>query len=123
MAINDLFDHTCDIYHMVEEYDTPGYGLPHSPCFSYPLNANENGVICHFSVRGGNNTAMAQNEPQNEFSERTKLCIPIDTDIRLHDKVVDCTTGLEYTVVKPIRNIRNNHLMTYVERSREQKPL
>ena len=123
MSIEALFDHTCDIYHIVEGENNPGYNLPSSPSFSYPSVADENGVQCHFTVRVGNNTSMVQNEPQNKYSAHIKLNLPVGADIRLHDKVVDCDTKLEYTAVTPPRNIRGNHSIVYIERTREQKPL
>lgn len=123
MSIKDLFDHTCDIYNLQKGENSPGYNLPSSPSHTYPAEANEKGVNCHFTVRTGNNTSMVQNEPQNELAARIKLNLPVGTEIRLNDKVVDCDTGLEYTVVTPPRNIRGNHIFVYVERTREQKPL
>ena len=123
MSVEDFFDHTCDIYHITKEKKSPGYNLPASPSFSYPACADEEGVICHFTVRMGNNTSMNQNAPQNEYSERVKLNLPIGTDIRMLDKVVDCSTGLEYTVATPSRNIRGDHIIVYVERTEKQKPL
>ena len=123
MGIEALLDHSCDIYHLEEKEKDPGYNLPSSIEHSYHDEASEIGVKCHFTVRSGNNTSTTQNEPQNEISARTKLNLPVGTDIRLNDKVVDRDTGLEYTAVTPPRNIRGNHIIVYVERTREQKPL
>ena len=123
MSIEQLFDHRCDIYHLLKDENSPGYNLPSSPSFRYPPETHQNGVKCHFTIKAGNNTSMAQNEPQNEFTARTKLNLPVGTDIRLHDKVVDCDTKLAYTVVSPPRNIRGNHIIADIERTREQKPL
>lgn len=123
MSITDLFDHTCDIYHLQNDEKSPGYNLPSSPSISYHLNADESGVICHFGVRTGSNASMVQNEPNNDYSARIKLNLPVGTNIRLNDKVVDCDTGLEYTAVTPPRNIRGNHIIVYLERTREQRPL
>ena len=123
MSIEALFDHRCDIYHLLDEENSPGYNLPSSPSHTYPSEAAESGVECHFTVRVGNNTSMTQNEPQNDYTARTKLNLPVGTDIRLLDKVVDLDNGLEYTVSTPPRNIRGNHIIVYVERVREQKPL
>lgn len=123
MSIEALFDHSCDIYHLIKEEKSPGYNLPSSPSHKYPSQADHGGVPCHFTVRVGNNTSLVQNEPQNELSARTKLNLPVGTDIRLNDKVVDCENGLEYTAVTPPRNIRGHHIIVYVERTREQKPL
>lgn len=122
MSIEALFDHSCNIYHIAEEQKSPGYNLPSSPSFSYPTEPEESNIPCHFNIRG-NNPSLTQNEPDNRLTERTKLNLPVGTDIRIHDKVADCDTGLEYTVVSPPRDIRGNHIIVYVERTRTQKPL
>lgn len=31
MALADFLDHKCDIYHLIQSKDSPGYGLPDSP--------------------------------------------------------------------------------------------
>ena len=36
MSLENLLNHTCDIYHVVEGEKSPGYNLPASPSFSYP---------------------------------------------------------------------------------------
>lgn len=123
MSIEALLDHSCDIYHLIKEEKSPGYNLPSSPSHKYHSQADHSGVSCHFTVRVGNNTSLVQNEPQNDLSARTKLNLPVGTDIRLNDKVVDCENGLEYTAVTPPRNVRGHHIIVYVERTREQKPL
>lgn len=35
MALADFLDHKCDIYHLIQSKDSPGYGLPDSPVFNY----------------------------------------------------------------------------------------
>ena len=122
MSIEALFDHLCDIYHVSRTDRSPGYNLPVSPSFSYPDEADLKGVPCHFNIHGDSNS-MVQNEPNNDLAERTKLNLPAGTDVRLNDRVVDTSAGLEYTVVSPPRNIRGNHMIVYVERRRVQKPL
>ena len=122
MSIEALFDHTCNIYHIAEASASPGFSLPASPTFSYPQQPEETAIQCHFNIKGGS-PSLIQKEPENELTDRVKLNLPVGTDIRLHDKVVDCDTGLEYTAVSPPRNIRGNHITVYVERTRTQKPL
>ena len=41
MSLENLLDHTCDIYHIREEQQSPGYGLPVSPSFDYPEEPDE----------------------------------------------------------------------------------
>lgn len=124
MSIESLLDHTCDIYHGASESKSPGFNLPPSAAtYTYPSTASESGVKCHFSIRDNNSTSMEQRAPQNEFSARVKLNLLVGTDIRLHDKVVDNETELEYTVVTPPRTIRGHHIIVHVERIKEQKAL
>ena len=122
MSIEGLFNHTCAIYHVIETQSSPGYGLPTSPSFAYPSQADEPEISCHFNTRGYN-PSLVQNEPENSLADRVKVNLPVGTDIRLHDKVTDLTTGLSYTAVSPPRNIRGNHIIVYVERTRTQVPL
>jgi hypothetical protein len=122
MSIEALFDHTCDLYHVIESQSSPGYSLPASPTFEYPEQADEQAIPCHFNIKGYS-PSLIQNEPENRLTDRVKLNLPIGTDIRLHDKVTDLNTGLSYTAVSPPRNIRGNHIIVYVERTRTQIPL
>lgn len=121
-GIEALFNHICNITHILEASTSPGYSLPTAPTFSYPTQPDETAIRCHFNIKGGS-PSLIQKEPENELTDRVKLNLPVGTDIRLHDKVVDCDTGLEYTAVSPPRNIRGNHIIVYVERTRTQKPL
>ncbi|MDR1408850.1 MAG: YqbH/XkdH family protein [Oscillospiraceae bacterium] len=123
MSLETLLDHKCNIYHIVETQTSPGYGLATSASFSYPENPDLQQVPCHFAVRSADAGAtLIQHEPQNDLTWRTKLVLPLGTDIRRNDKVVSLDTGLEYTAEQP-RNIRNHHLFVYVQRLKEQKPL
>ena len=119
--IEDFFDHTCDIYHAQDDPKSPGYGLPAAPCFKYGGTPDAAGVICHFGIRNSSVT-VTQQQPQNELTARIKLALPIGTDIRLNDKIVNCEDGLAYTAELP-RNIRNHHLIVYIKRTDEQRPL
>ena len=51
MSLENLLNHTCDIYHVVEGEKSPGYNLPASPSFSYPEEPDISGQSCHFGVR------------------------------------------------------------------------
>lgn len=51
MSLEDLLDHTCDIYHILKGEASPGYGLPASPAFSYPKEPDIIGQDCHFGVK------------------------------------------------------------------------
>ncbi len=121
MSLENLLNHTCDIYHIKESTDSPGYNLPDSPSFSYSNEPDISGQKCHFGVRTQNVT-ITQTAPANLMEAKIKLTLPFGTDIRLNDKVVDCSTRLEYTAEQPV-NVRNHHLFVYIKRIKEQKAL
>lgn len=121
MAFEKLLDHKCDIYHLVKTEKSPGYGLPSSPSFNYSDEPDESGISCHFGVESLD-TEVSQKQPQNILREKIKLTLPINTDIRINDKVVDYSTGYEYTAEKP-RNIRGHHIFVYVKRTKSQEAL
>lgn len=119
--IEDFFDHKCNIFHVQKDKGSPGYGLPETPSFTYGPTPDIAGQMCHFSVRTGE-VNTAQRQPQNDLNARLKLTLPIGTDIRLNDRIVDCESNLAYTAEVP-RNIRGHHLTVYIKRTDEQKPL
>jgi len=121
MAIENFFDHLCDIYHAQRQDKSPGYGLPTSPDFTYPETPDLTDVSCHFGVK---NTIIRieQQDPQNELDPDIKLTLPAGTDIRLNDRVVSKVTGLEYTAGVP-RNIRGHHITVMIRRVSQQRPL
>lgn len=121
MSLEALLDHTCDIYHLTKGETTPGYGLPASPSFTYPDTPDIAGVTCHFGVRSQSVT-VTQEAPANVMDAKIKLTLPKGTDVRINDRIVDCTTGLEYTAEQP-RNIRDHHIFVYIKRLEVQKPL
>ncbi len=114
MAIEDFFDHKCDIYHLTGTAQKRGYGLPDSQVYQYPEHPDISGHPCHFGVKGGN-TTIVQLEPQRNMDARRKLTLPIGTDVRVNDKIVDCGTGYEYEAEVP-GNIRGHHIAVMVNR-------
>lgn len=121
MSLEALLNHTCDIYHIQKSQSSPGYGLAASPSFAYPEEPDIAGQTCHFCIKSRNVT-ITQTAPANLMDAKIKLTLPIGTDVRLNDKIIDCTTGLVYTAEQPV-NIRNHHLFVYVKREEAQKPL
>lgn len=119
--IADFFDHKCNIFHIVKDTASPGYNLPGSPTFQYGTTPDITEQVCHFGVRSAN-MSTTQQQPQNDLNARLKLSLPIGTDIRLNDRIVDCENNLAYTAEVP-RNIRNHHLVVYIKRTGEQTPL
>ena len=114
MAFEDLLDHKCAIYHMTKDTKSVGYGIETSK-FDYPEEPDINNVPCHFNVKNNGNGSIEQTEDANVYIVVGKLQLPLDTDVRVNDKIVDLCTGLVYTAEIP-RNIRNHHMMVQVQR-------
>lgn len=121
MPFASLLDHTCDIYHIHRADIPPGYGLPASPTFSYKSEPDILGVPCHFGLTGGNLTVV-QATPQANLEAKIKLALPIGTDVRLNDKIVDCETGYDYTAEVPLK-VRSHHIVVMLHRSGTQEAL
>jgi hypothetical protein len=115
LAIEDFFDHKCDIYHSKKETVSPGYNLPGSPKFSYGSVPDIENVDCHFHVKNSSIT-IVQEEVVNRYEDHVKLALPAGTDIRLNDRVINRDTGLVYTAELP-RNIRDHHIAVYLQRA------
>lgn len=121
MSLEALFDHKCDIYHIRKEGKSPGYGLAASPSFNYLDEPDIKEQACHFGVKSAAVT-VTQAVPANLMDAKIKLTIPIGTDVRINDKIVNCDTGLEYTAEQPI-NVRDHHVFVYLKRVEGQKAL
>lgn len=121
MSFDGFLNHSCDIYHMVRTDKSPGYALPASPSFSYSEAPDVAAVPCHFGTKGGAMT-VKRTEPQTKLEARIKLALPVGTDVRVNDKIVDCDTCYEYTAEIP-QNIRGHHITVFVCRTEQQEPL
>lgn len=121
MSLEALLNHTCDIYHIAEGMDTPGFGLPASPMHEYPIDPDISGQICHFGVHSAS-ISVNQTEPINIEDSRLKLTLPLGVDVRLNDKIVDCDTGIEYIAERPV-NIRDHHLYVFIKKVGEERYL
>lgn len=115
MAIEDFFDHKCDIYHSKKETTSPGYNLPGSPKFLYGTIPDIQNVDCHFYVKN-NSITIVQEELVNKYEDHVKLALPASTDIRLNDQIINKETGLIYTAELP-KNIRGHHVAVYLQRA------
>ena len=111
--MKQLLDHKCDIYHLKEEQQSPGYGLPDQIKMFYQQEPDETEIPCHFSIYDST-LQIVQKKPQQMLEGRIKLALPINTDIRLLDKVVSQVTGLKYIAELP-RRIRNHHIIVYLK--------
>lgn len=124
MAFDSLLDHSCDIYHMRKADKSPGYNLPSSPAFSYESLPDLTDVPCHFGIVGGagGGLTVTQTEPAPKLDATIKLALPLGTDIRLNDKIVDRDLGYAYTAEVP-RKIRAHHLVVMLRRTGAQAVL
>lgn len=121
MSFEAFLDHKCDIYHIRKEGKSPGYGLVASPSFNYQDEPDIKEQACHFGVKSAAVT-VTQTAPANLMDAKIKLTIPIGTDVRLNDKIVNCETRLEYTAEQPV-NVRNHHMFVYLKKVEGQKAL
>ncbi|GJN64891.1 DUF3599 family protein [Faecalibacterium gallinarum] len=113
MAIEDLFNHRCSIYHLREETTSPGWGLPGQTEYSYPDTPDLSGVPCHFNV--GASTELAQESPFTTYLYTGKLNLPAGTDVRINDKIVNEASGLDFTAQEP-QDIRGHHVTVTIQR-------
>lgn len=110
MAIEDFFDHTCDIFHIDKTSEEgPGYGLQTQVIRKYKEDPDIEDLSCHFSV-DDENIQSSQEKPQMIADIKDTLAVSSGTDIRFNDKIVDKVHGVEYVVIKPPRDIRGNHI-------------
>jgi hypothetical protein len=121
MSFETMLNHKCDVYHIHRADASPGYNLPSSPSFSYPDDPDLVGLTCHFGVKSGTQVVV-QHEPQANYEAKVKLTVPLGTDIRLNDKIVNTETGYEYTAEVPVR-IRQHHMFVMIRRTDAQEPL
>lgn len=118
----NFFNHKCNIYHIALEKEQIGYGFSESDTnFKYPDTPDIKNQRCHFHNKS-NSVSLNQKEPDNNLMITRKLSLPIDTDIRTNDKIVDCDTGLEYTAILP-NNIKGHHKSVVLTRTTRQAVL
>lgn len=89
-----------------------GFGITQED-YGYPDTPDLENVPCHFNVEAYAN--LEQTEVENEYIYTGKLQLPLGTDVRINDKIIDVSTGLEYYAQVP-RTIRNHHVAVMVQR-------
>ncbi len=112
MAIEDFFEQRCSIYHLEKIVVDMGYGIT-STKYGYPEVPNIENVPCHFNVEAS--AGLNQTEVANEYLYTGKLQLPVGTDVRVNDKIIESSTGLEYYAQVP-RTVRNHHTIVMVQR-------
>ncbi len=116
MSFEKLLDHKCDIYHAVEEGESPGYGLLGQMSVHYPEQPDHVNISCHFGLEG-RQSFVIQAEPQTNIDDRMQLLLPKGTDVRFNDKIVRKENGLVYTANVP-ENARGHHVYVYLRREK-----
>ena len=117
---DDFFNHSCNIYHLVDEAVNVGYGIQAADTRTEDVQAEEN-VPCHFYVRQNDQLRVVQNEPYSSIDGDIKLALPYGTDIRVNDTVEDCDTLLRYRAGVP-RVVHGNHHIIVTVRRKEGEP-
>ena len=69
-------------------------------------------VPCHFNQGGSGGTVntLVQKLSEHAYEDRIKLQLPIGTDVRVNDKVLDQRTGLFYYAELPRTVAKNHHI-------------
>jgi len=124
MAIENLWDHKCDIYHLAKATGVGiGFGVT-TNSFSYPDTPDEADVPCHFKINPS--ASLTQTESVNEYIENGKVNLPAGTDVRVNDKIVWKENGLIYfaEIPKSIINMRTkeeHHIAVTIQRKGKVK--
>ena len=105
MALADFLDHKCDIYHLIQSKDSPGYGLPDSPVFIYNNKPDEKEIPCHFGIESLD-AETEQKQPQNILREKIKLTLPAGTglsiviqDLNIPQKGPEIFVGITFSYI------------------------
>lgn len=112
MAFEELLDHKCAIYHMATQKTGMGFGIE-TDSFVYADEPDLPLVPCHFNV--GDMGTLEQTEDAKEYTVVGKVNFPIGTDVRINDKIVDLSNGMEYYAELP-RPVRDHHVIVRVQR-------
>ena len=118
----DFLNDRCDIYHLQEVDDSPGYGLQTTQRLVHSDAPDLTDVPCHFN-RAGAWEGLIESVPLRTYPGATKVQFPLGTDVRTNDKIVDRETGIEYTASVPRVVGRNHHIAVRVNRLAMQERL
>lgn len=118
--IEDFFRHKCDIYPGTIGKSPGAYGLPSvNEIFTYPDVPALLDISCLFSY---DETVVIENEPKNTFQGANEIALPVGTNIKRGDKVVDKRNGLAYTAGYP-DDIRGKYIHVPLRRGSRQEAL
>lgn len=107
MSFTDLLDDKCDIYHLKTKTELGSFGMPGKETKYYSTAPDQVNIPCHFNKSDLIN--MRQEEPQNNYPFERKLNLPINTNVKSMDKIVNKMDGIKYYTGIP-DNIRNHHI-------------
>lgn len=110
MSFKKLLTDRCDIYHLQETTDSPGYGLPGEIRYEYNNDPDLTNVPCYFNEKS---QSITQGDPGAEIVHSFKVSFAVNADVRLNDKVI--FDGIEYTAQIP-KKIKNHHIEVTVTR-------
>lgn len=112
----DFLDHTCNIYHLVDEKMNVGYGVKAATIKVPQQEAAEINVPCHFHIKSNSGVRIVQKEPYAALTGETKLTLPPLTDIRINDVVEDCRNGIRYRAGLPVSVHGEHHIIVMISR-------
>ncbi|MCM1295971.1 MAG: YqbH/XkdH family protein [Muribaculaceae bacterium] len=111
----DFLNDRCDIYHLTEKASRRGYGIDDGTTYEYPDVPDIENVKCHFNRQRVVAPIYSQS-PYRTYQGATKLQLPLGTDVRLNDRIVDRVTGAIYTASVPYIVGRNHHIAVEISR-------
>lgn len=112
----DFLDHRCNIYYLVDEQITVGYGINAESVRKENDRPTLKNVACHFHVKNNNQIKVIQNEPYTSVEGDVKLTLPAGVDIRMNDTVEDIRDGLKYRAGKPSLVHNGHHIIVTLQR-------
>lgn len=118
MALINMLDGLCDVYHINRQSRPAGYGVGDTPAFSYGDDPDISGLPCHFGTGTYCSHVVKAGEPRTMYVVRIKMTISAQADIRLNDRIINRADGLEYTAEVPVL-IRGRHKYVYLYRPAE----
>lgn len=108
--IENLLIYKCDVYHLKESTKTASYGLPGEKQYVYDPSANIKDAKCYYY---GASPQFVPSQPGQSVTLTYKMIFPINTDVRLRDKII--LNGMTFILEQPFP-IRNDHIEVMAKR-------
>jgi hypothetical protein len=106
MSYASLLIHRCDVYHLQEQEEIGGFGIPSNAIqrnYQYGMIPDLAQVKCYWERRDLSN-GFERREPYTMTNDMYTVHFAIGTDVRINDKVVYNGTAYRLTRPEPIRN-------------------